>query len=142
MPVKPAPAPPVADQAEHKRSKIDLERELIDRLRGYKKEHSHLTVHFAGTEQRPTAEFLIQVFRDAGWTTFLGPYPMDTYAPLEFRQGVEIRGINSHLVQAVAQFLTDAGLKSVKPVMQQTTLKPSDVNWEQASAGITIIVGH
>ena len=53
---------------------------------------------------------------------------MDTYAPLEYREGIQVKGVNSNLVRAVVECLTEFGLKDVRPGVEKTTLQPSDVN--------------
>jgi hypothetical protein len=60
----------------------------------------------------------------------------------KFHEGTEVRGINSHLVRTVTGFLTDAGFKDVRAAVQDTTLKPTAENWQQANDNLMIVVGH
>jgi len=60
----------------------------------------------------------------------------------EYQHGIVVRGINSHLTRAVTEFLSDAGYNGVRSEIQVTTLQPSAENWEQANAGLMVIVGH
>jgi hypothetical protein len=122
---------------------LTRERILIAQLRDYKAEHSHAHVHIHFvTPRRPVAESLKNSFKDAGWQTDISQRAYETFVFNEFPKGIEVRGINSHFARAISQLLVDGGCTDAKPVVKSTKLTPSAENWQQANAGLMIVVGY
>jgi hypothetical protein len=116
---------------------------LIKELRKYRREfpHAHMQIHFV-SPRRPVAETLKSCFQDAGWQTDISQQAYETFVLNEYPTGIEVRGINSHFVQAITQSLLNAGYSDAKPVIKPTTLEASAANWDQANQAVMLVVGY
>jgi hypothetical protein len=120
---------------------LDAQRQLIAALRKYGGGLANVEIHFANNRQRPLAGTLQSVFELAEWKAKVTNVAFDRYMDRHF-PGVEVRGYNKHLVEAVAGALTAAGLPEVWANTQTPSIGRDDEGWAHSQHRIYITIGH
>lgn len=122
---------------------ISTQQQLTTKLRAYAGEHASVQVIFSHAQQRRLADDLISVFDMAGWRTHLTNVPLDKYIfDSKYFDGIEVRGYNKHLVSAVAELLSAAGLPGVELNLQELRVKRDNPKWASSNQSVRVTIGH
>lgn len=121
---------------------IESQERLGMALKGLANECSYVNVQMASQQYRPLAERIKAIFELAGWQAHLTQVPLETYIHHTSFFGIEVKGINSHLIETVAEKLRNAGLPDVKSTEQGHNLKAENPKLLSSQHRIEITIGH
>lgn len=120
---------------------IEKRHKLIQNLKGLASADANVKILFANVKHRSLAETLISVFELAGWQTNLNSVPLDSWRH-DYIEGTEVLGYNKHFVEGVAEFLAEAGMSDVHPIVNSPKIKPDNAKYSWVQQYIKITVGH
>jgi hypothetical protein len=115
--------------------------ELIAVLREHGGGRARVQVQLATLAETPWARLLADVFESAGWETEFSGYPLEPHVP-RYVRGIEVRGMNEHLVRAVTEALSTAGLPGVTSVPSEPVSAQNNPKLDRLQRTVRIIAGH
>lgn len=120
----------------------DTRTRLNNDLKALTSEHASIKLLMANQKHRPLAESLVSIFNLAEWQATLINVPLDTYIHHTYFTGIEVLGHNKHLVDAVAECLSNAGLVGVKTIVIKPDIDLTSPGWNRGQHKIKITIGH
>lgn len=110
---------------------------LCNALKPLATEHTRVKLVYFPPKFRPMLEDLSHVFASAGWTTKTTFVPQERPNSHRYVSGVEVKGRNKHLVEAICKALRDVGVLDARAEILEVA---NDTPFRQHFVSITI--GH
>ncbi len=114
----------------------------VDALREAADEYTYAGVGFGPPGEQPRARAIAALFELAGWRQGFNDLAQDTVMGYPYREGIEVIGLNSQLVEAVAEALSGAGMPAVRQVVRLNLIKPTNPKYPHVIKQIKVHVGH
>jgi hypothetical protein len=115
---------------------------LLAALKQYSGDFYNLDIEFANVKHRQLAETIESVFWLAGWKTNSNSLPQENYQPHHYWRGVHVWGYNRHLVNSIAQSMSDSGIIGVRSSIEVSKIAKDNPKWPYVEHRIKIRVGH
>jgi hypothetical protein len=123
----------------------DIRQHLIARLKGIAQDKPNVKLIAYPSQAVGVVKVLAQIFADAGWQTMPRGgivMPQDRVANDYEREGISVEGYSRHLVDAVAEYLRDAGLSGVRGTVKQHAIKPDNAKYSWVQQSIRVTIGN
>lgn len=117
-------------------------RKVVDSLRETADEHTYAQIMFGPTAQRPRAREIADLFELAGWKYSFNDTAQETMHGYPYREGIEVIGLNGHLVTTIADALLQTGMMTVRQIVKPNAIDPNNPKYAYAVRQIEIHVGH
>ena len=117
-------------------------RKAVDSLREAADEHTYARIMFGPTAQRPCAREIADLFELAGWKYSFNDIAQETMHGYPYREGVEVIGLNGHLVTTIADTLSRVGVMGVRQIVKQNMIDLNNPKFADVIREIEVHVGH
>jgi hypothetical protein len=117
---------------------------LSSQLKMFRSEGSNAHLLFV-EGKRPTVERILSALDLAGWETSFVPSAFDQYPQGgvgKYYSGIEVRGHNRILAEAVTDALLQVGLADVYTTVEPLKMSRENPKWNRLQHRVTIMVGH
>jgi hypothetical protein len=114
---------------------------LVHDLQLVANEHTNVDIVFGPGQYHPFAQLLDGVFIAAGWSTNTTLMPQEPHNP-QYHGGVEVRGCNRHLVDAVCVALRNVGVFDARINIVPLQIKRDNPKWLKAQHKVYLYIGY
>jgi hypothetical protein len=115
--------------------------QAVARLRKYASKRSAAKILVFPPSQVPLAREISSVFQLAGWSTNLIEEPQERHVG-RYVEGVEVRGVNRHLVEVVARALSDFGVPGISTTVKRNTIEKENPEHPSLWSRFGVTVGN
>lgn len=114
---------------------------LIDELILVANEHTNVKITIGSAQFHPFAQLLDSVFNSAGWATNTSLTAQETGTG-RYWGGVEVRGFNKHLVEAVCAALRNAGVADAFTKLEDLQVPRDNPKWPSSQHKVYLKIGY
>jgi hypothetical protein len=118
------------------------ETEVVEKLGSFRGDRSEVRVLYGPTSSQPIAQKIADLFELAEWQVRFSLAAQESVKGYPYREGIEVSGVNGHLVKSISEALTAAGLPGVRPVVKPNTISTENPKYWSVIREVEVHVGH